>query len=560
MVTMTAPRPAGKEPADSAGSPSEDPPPSRLRQIWNTPAASWTRVVLLFLAVATLTHLPAFGRTFWNPDEGFLATQARALNSEDGRFYQIVVDRKPPVLPYVYAWMFRIVGDHAYTMVFIRGLAIIVHVVTAILITQIAKRRFGRHGVWAGLLYLCGSAGLAPEDAQAASFEVFMLPWTCAAFLLADVARRSKRRKLPLLGAAGMACAVGTLTKQTAGATMLPVMWRAWKDKRWAGLATVLPAFALPIVGVAVWIGFKDFFFWVFTGNGGYLTSPGSFGTIMARFWANFGICAGANAAGFLSIMYMTWRGGIRKADADLWLWLVGAFIGASSGLHFFGHYFLQLLPPIVILATGALARNGSRFRWTMLTASGLTAALFLVLAFTWPTSVNEHDYEVAQKVQVDAGNRRNPILVWGMHPEIYFMSNHPPASRYITAGFLSGFVGGGNQTEVAPPDLTSAGPLVGMAKDFLSDPVTGRPATIPVVIVDDSYDKPYSPNNIKVIESLFENYDCEESVSSPSKQLFTRICALKKPGGAAGVEAWAQALRAGAAQAEFLHPPKDNP
>jgi hypothetical protein len=553
MVTMTAPRAPGKEPAEPGPSGGSEPQPSRLRRAWNTPAASWTRVVLLFLAVATVTHAPAFTRTFWNPDEGFLATQARALNSEDGHFYQIVVDRKPPVLPYVYAWMFRIVGDQPDAVIVIRGLAIVVHVVTAILITQIAKRRFGKHGVWAGLLYLCGSAGLAPEDAQAASFEVFMLPWTCAAFLLADTARRSKRRKLPLLGAAGVACAIGTLTKQTAGATMLPVVWRAWKDRRWAGLATVLPAFALPIVGLAVWIGFGDFFFWVFTGNGGYLTSPGSFGNIMARAWGNFGIFAGANAAAFLSIMYMTARGGIRKADADLWLWLAGAIVGASSGFHFFGHYFLQLLPPIVILATGALARNGSRFRWTMLTASGLSAALFLVLAATWPSSVNEHNYAVAQAVRDDAGKNKEPILVWGMNPEIYFMSNHPPASRFITAGFLSGFAGGGDQLEVAPPDLTSKGTLVGMAKDFLPNPLR-KGSNIPKVIVDDSYGKPYAPQNIKVIERLFDNYDCNSSVPGP-KGLFTRICVLKPAGGAAGVEDWAHALVDGAAKAEFLHP-----
>ena len=50
----------------------------RFQRVWNTPQASWARVVLLFFAVATVTHLPAFSRTFWNPDEGFLATQARA--------------------------------------------------------------------------------------------------------------------------------------------------------------------------------------------------------------------------------------------------------------------------------------------------------------------------------------------------------------------------------------------------------------------------------------------------------------------------------------------------
>ena len=507
MATTAAP----PVPGDDLTGPEPDPEPATwLRRFWKTPAASWTRVVLLFFAVATVTHLPAFQRAFWNPDEGFLATQARALNTENGQFYSIIVDRKPPLLPYVYAWMFRLAGDHQVaTLELIRALAICVHVVTAILITQIAKRRFGRHGVWAGLLYLCGSAGLAPEDAQAASFEVFMLPWTCAAFLLADMARGSGRvRKAAWLqAAAGVACAMGTLTKQTAGATMLPVLWRAWKDRRWAGVATVIPAFALPIIGVALWVGFGDFFFWVFTGNGGYLTSLGSWPTILARGFGNLGIFAGANAAAFLSIMYMTWRGGIRKADADLWLWLAGAVVGVSSGFHFFGHYYLQLLPPIVILATGALARNGSKLRWTMLIASSAIAILFLTLAFTWPHTAQEHNNEVAQKIRKAVNGAHNqPILIWGMDPEIYFMSEQEPASRYITAGFLSGFAGGGDQTAIGPVDYSSAGPLVGLARDLEKNP--------PTVFVDDSEGKPYAPAYVPAIDELMSYYNVMDSVA----------------------------------------------
>jgi hypothetical protein len=506
----------------------------RFQRLWNTPQASWTRVVLLFFAVATITHLPAFSRTFWNPDEGFLATQARALNTENGQFYQIIVDRKPPLLPYVYAWVFRIVGDHGLsTLVVIRALAICVHVVTAILITQIAKRRFGRHGVWAGLLYLLGSAGLAPEDSQAASFEVFMLPWTCAAFLLADSARRHPKRAVPLLGGSGVAAALATLTKQTAGVTMLPVAWRAWKDQRWKGLATIIPAFALPIVGVAFWVGFGDFFFWVFTGNSGYLTSLGSFATIMARFWANFGIFIGASAAAFLAITYMTVRNGIFKADADLWLWLAGSAVGVSSGFHFFGHYFLQLLPPLVILATGALHRNGSRLRWTMLGVTATTATLFLTLAFTWPRTDMEHDWEVAQEVQKIAGaGRSEPIIVWGMDPSIYFMSGQVPASRFITAGFLSGFAGGGDQEKVPPIVYAPNSPIVGMAQDILNLQKKGQE---PYLFVDDSWGKPYQPKDIGVISDLVNNYySLRKGVDH------TFIYVLTKP---EGLRVWAQTI-----------------
>lgn len=511
MVATDAPQlrksgpPAGPGASGSARS-AEPPDPPWLRRLWNTPQASWTRVILLFLAVATITHLPAFSRTFWNPDEGFLATQARALNTEDGQFYQIIVDRKPPLLPYLYAWVFKLFGDHGLsTVVVIRVLAIVVHVITAVLITQIAKSRFGRHGVWAGLLYLLGSAGMAPEDSQAASFEVFMLPWTCAAFLLADSARRRRQYAMPLLAGAGVTAALATLTKQTAGVTMLPVMWRAWKDQRWRGLATVIPAFALPILGVALWVGFGDFFFWVFTGNSEYLTSLGSFSTIMARLWGNLGIFAGASAAAFLAIMYMTVRNGIFKADADLWLWLAGSAIGVSSGFHFFGHYFVQMLPPIVILATGALHRNGSRLRWTMLAVTATTATLFLTLAFTWPRTNKEHNWEVAQEVQKAAGpGRSEPIIVWGMDPSIYFMSGQIPASRFITAGFLSGFAGGGEQDKVPEIVYDPNSPMVGLAQDILNLQKKGQD---PDLFVDDSWGKPYQPKDIAVIADLLNNY-----------------------------------------------------
>jgi hypothetical protein len=531
MVATDAPPRSGPGLADR-------PDPSWFRRVWNTPQASWCRVIALFLAVATVTHLPAFSRTFWNPDEGFLATQARALNTEDGQFYQIIVDRKPPLLPYVYAWVFKLFGDHGLsTVVVIRTLAILMHVITAVLITQIAKRRFGRHGVWAGLLYLLGSAGMAPEDSQAASFEVFMLPWTCAAFLLADSARRRRgSRAFPLLACAGVAAALATLTKQTAGVTMLPVIWRAWKDQRWKGLATVIPAFALPIVGVAFWVGFGDFFFWVFTGNTEYLTSLGSFGTVMARLWGNLGIFAGASAAAFLAIMYMTVRQGIRKADADLWLWLIGAAIGVSSGFHFFGHYFLQMLPPIVILATGALHRNGSRLRWTMLGVTATTATLFLTLAFAWPRTNKEHNWEVAQEVQKAAGpGRSEPIIVWGMDPSIYFMSGQIPASRFITAGFLSGFAGGGDQEKLPQITYDPTSPMVGMAQDFLN---LLRRGQAPELFVDDSWGKPFQPREVQVIKDLQDNY-----YTFVKGVDHTFIYRLKDGDGREGLRVWAQTI-----------------
>jgi hypothetical protein len=140
-----------------------------------------------------------------------------------------------------------------------------------------------------------------------------------------------------------------------------------------------------------------------------------------------------------------------------------------------------------------------------MLGVTATTAVLFLTLAFTWPRTDMEHDWEVAQEVQKAAGPGKSvPIIVWGMDPSIYFMSGQIPASRFITAGFLSGFAGGGDQDKVAPIVYTPDSPIVGMAQDILNLQKKGQE---PELFVDDSWGKPYQPKDIHVISDLVNNY-----------------------------------------------------
>ena len=59
------------------------------------------------------------------------------------------------------------------------------------------------------------------------------------------------------------------------------------------------------------------------------------------------------------------------ERDTDLWLWMLSAAVSVAVGLRFFGHYYLQLIPPLALLAAGALTRGSrcgpsarSRSRW----------------------------------------------------------------------------------------------------------------------------------------------------------------------------------------------------
>ena len=116
----------------------------------------WLAATAVFVLLASLTHLPGFLRPLWSPDEAFLATQAGVL-ADGGVLYEDVVDRKPPLLPYLYMLTFRITGSsHLYSL---RVLAVLAHVATALLLAAIARRRWGHRAAAAAVAIRSRVAG-----------------------------------------------------------------------------------------------------------------------------------------------------------------------------------------------------------------------------------------------------------------------------------------------------------------------------------------------------------------------------------------------------------------
>ena len=66
------------------------------------------------------------------------------------------------------------------------------------------------------------------------------------------------------------------------------------------------------------------------------------------------------------------------NGDTDLWIWLASAALSVAVGFRFFGHYYLQLLPPLVLLSAGVLVRRTP----VLLRATvGLSAAIAVVFS-----------------------------------------------------------------------------------------------------------------------------------------------------------------------------------
>jgi 4-amino-4-deoxy-L-arabinose transferase-like glycosyltransferase len=158
---------------------------------------------LVLLALTFALRLPAFFTPVFNSDETFLATQAHVLN-DGGQLYEEAIDRKPPIVPYVYAATFAFFETTALWSV--RVVAMFAVALTALLLAIEGRRRYGARAGWiAAILFVVAMVSFAPQDGQAANFEVFMLPSMTAAILFA-------RRGKGFL--AGVAIAAATLARR----------------------------------------------------------------------------------------------------------------------------------------------------------------------------------------------------------------------------------------------------------------------------------------------------------------------------------------------------------
>jgi 4-amino-4-deoxy-L-arabinose transferase-like glycosyltransferase len=410
--------------------------------------------VLLLLTVAL--RLPAFFVDVFNSDETFLGTQAEVIN-EGGRLYEEAADRKPPLVPYLYALTFTVTGTTALWSV--RVVAMLAVALTALLVASEARRRYGRHAGWiAGALLVFASVAFAPQDGQAANFEVFMLPAMTAGVLLA---RRGRAFS------SGVAVAVATLAKQTGAATLLPVLYSVWRKRGRRGAGDALLGFAAPLALVALAVGPGQLLFWAVLGNGSYLSIRSSALLVVGLFF----VMTLAFVAANLPIVWTlpeSWRRRRDRGDTDLWLWLLSASV--TVGLRFFGHYYLQLLPPLCILTAGALVKLGRRAITRTVALAAFIAVVFSVMGFYVQPFNDDTEYKTVSRYIADHAGGEDRILVWGSVPEIYWASETKPATRFPTIGLITGAAAGRNEDDFSEEDATP-GAWDLFFEDFLAHP-----------------------------------------------------------------------------------------
>jgi 4-amino-4-deoxy-L-arabinose transferase-like glycosyltransferase len=440
-----AERPGGARPRDDeAASGTGTPRREARRDLWKLFA------VLLVLTAAL--RLPAFFVDVFNSDETFLATQAQVIN-QGGDLYLEAADRKPPLVPYVYAAAFDLFDTTDLWSV--RVFAMLAGAGTALLVAMEARRRYGRRASWmAGVLCVLALVAFAPQDGQAANFEIFMLPAMTAAVLLARRGRSAS---------AGVAVAVATLAKQTGAFTLLPVLYLVWRHQRQRGLARAVIGFAVPITLAALAVGPGDLLYWTVLGNGSYISIESARTYILvALILMTLGwVACNLPIVWRLPAAWRTRREPVRDGDTDLdlWLWLASAALAVALGFRFFGHYYLQLVPPLCLLTAGSLVRARRKVAIITVTWAALAAIAFSAAGYFMRPFGPEPDYQAVSNYLAANVTGDNRIFVWGAVPEIYWASGKLPATRFVTTPtFLGGSHPGRPASEAAPeessPDL----------------------------------------------------------------------------------------------------------
>jgi hypothetical protein len=248
----------------------------------------------------------------------------------------------------------------------------------------------------------------------------------------------------------------------------------------WAGvgfLANIKGAFVLASVALwtfpQVWLPAAGFLLPVATGAGllfilgawpGYVEQVWRWGLLYASGspvlhpWSN-GLLRTANWAGFHAALVIAAVFAFRRLRTGLrWKlgsWIVLSYLGVALGGRFAPHYFLQLLPPVVLLASFGMARL-LEGRYRILNVGVALALLvplirfgphYLTLAFDeargvqprWSDVVMDLDsQDVAKHVNASA-NREDTLFVWGYRPDIFVYTRMVSDSRFWDSQPLTG-------------------------------------------------------------------------------------------------------------------------
>jgi 4-amino-4-deoxy-L-arabinose transferase-like glycosyltransferase len=379
---------------------------------------------------------------------------------DGGRPYADAVERKPPLLFWTYAAIFKAAGKFNWTALHLIALVWTLCAMAGLYL--VSRELFDRNaGLIAAFFYGVFQPWLTWKNL---SFDAEMLMNLPIIWAWAIAFRHSSSRLRPELFAAGALLGTAFLLKQPAAIAAVPLgiylllpSYRASRSLTrtnsiiQAAMLTAGFFVALGLVTIVLWKQriLHDAFYWTIADH-----------DIPHVFWQK-GI---ANTLTFLGACLplvigavMTcrdkgeiWAGKTAERTALLGL-LAASAIGAAAGARFYPHYYVQLIPPLVLLAAPYYAPLWSRKiqppHWLLrpeVTYAWLVLTIIVFSIEHWTGLASRRVASEAGRYLSTHSRPDDRIFAWGQNPQIYLDAHRRPASRYVTTFPLTGYVFGG--------------------------------------------------------------------------------------------------------------------
>lgn len=476
---------------------------------WSWGAPGGSRGALLLVAASVLLRLPSFVNRVFDPDEAAIAVQALVVR-DGGQLYIDVIDRKPPVVPLLYSVFFTLT-DSTDLRPLRLALAVALGLTAWAVAREMARRAGPVAGWWAGGLFVTGSIAFFPTDAGAVNFSpVAVVPATFA--ILWSTSDRLHPRVDPVAAhrwaaAAGVALGVAVLCRQSwvVGVVALAIsvgLRRGWKDA-----AIAVGATAATVASVALVVPFSEFLAWTFTKNQGFALASADAGATLLRIVGSTTAFVLLHATLVAAVLHnrRSWR-----QHADLIAWVLSGLVAVATGLRFFGHYWFQVVPPLVLLAAPALAAATARTR-RLAVAGALVPAVAASLALFVPHLFRDRPDVAPIAAVVDRyTDEGDTVFVWGNEPEVLLAAERHPAGALVHVDFVTGRSGGREDPRVTDEEATP-GALEILVAALRNDP--------PDLVIDTTG-----------VEALgYEAYDLSKypTVSALAREGWTRVAVV---------------------------------
>ena len=238
------------------------------------------------------------------------------------------------------------------------------------------------------------------------------------------------------------------------------------------GVGQVALGFTIPTALVALAMGPSQLLYWTVLGNGSYVGMKTMSTVVLTTFlfmtgmWALCNLPAALEDPERLGRSRKLARARRRSATPTSGCGSLSAAVSVAVGLRFFGHYYMQLVPPLALLAAGALVARqpqvGRRARWPW---RSRPASCSPRPGTSTIRACRSRTTNRCRATSRRTTNPDDPIYVWGSVPEIYWASGRRPATRFLTSSFLTG-----NYPGRPPKDANTGGDTKAAWDDFFKD------------------------------------------------------------------------------------------